>query len=240
MAKHFVLLLYLLSCACISYAQDKPDEANNSRWQLGIVAGYEKNHHRYHTSDTVSTSATNFSNVGKRIPFHNFHIGISARYNINQQWKFETGLMYVPSFSATLKYDLPFKTTAVSGFDTIVFGNLRQEFKLSYLYVPLHLMRILKSNQNIDWFVSAGTGVWVLLLKSEDYNIGLPQNNYRMKYNPFVASWYVGGGCIVKVSDDIRIKIEPGIRGTVTSVLAGSDRGRFLHPLVSLNLIYGN
>jgi hypothetical protein len=238
MAKHFVLLLCLLSLARAGYTQNEPEQVANSRWQLGIVAGYEKNYQRFHTSDTVSTSATNFSNVGKRIPFHNFHIGISALYNINQQWKFETGLLYVPSFSATLKYDLPFKTTAVSGFDTIVSGNLRQEFKPSYLYVPLHMKRVVKSNERTDWFVSAGSGVWILLLKSEDYNIGLPQNNYRMKYNPLIASWYVGAGCFIRLSDDILLKIEPGLRGTFTSVLREPDSGSYFHPTLSFNIIY--
>jgi len=239
MEKHFVLLLCLANGVWRCYAQDEPLQAPDKRWQWGIVAGYEKNHQWYHANDTVSTSATNFSNVGKRIPFHNFHMGISALYSFNQQWKFETGLMYVPSFSATLKYDLPFKTTAVSGFDTIVFGNLRQEFKPSYLYVPLHLKRVVKSYRKTDWFVSAGSGVWLLLFKSEDYNIGLPQNNYRMKYNPLIASWYVGGGCFIRLSEDILLKIEPGLRGTLTSVLKEPDSGSYIHPALSVNIIYG-
>jgi hypothetical protein len=258
MAIHSALRLYILSVCVIfslqvmaqqdtvfaekrdSFFIDGGFEPAIKRWRFGIEGGYERNYRSFTTSDTVPNSPTNFKNVGNRIPYNNFHFGVTVMYTASSKWFFETGVLYVPSFFAIQKYDVPMKATAVSGFDTIVFGNLRQEFKQNYLYVPLHLKYVLRAGPKVDWYASAGSGIWFLFFEDEEYNVGLPQNNYKMEYNPMIIGWYAGAGCFVKVNQELSLKVEPGVRGTLTSVTKSPDEGSYLHPTFSIGIIYNH
>ncbi|MBP7260486.1 MAG: hypothetical protein KBB37_04295, partial [Bacteroidia bacterium] len=50
------------------------------RWRFGIEGGYERNYRYFTTYDTVPNSPTNFKNVGNRIPYNNFHFGVTVMY----------------------------------------------------------------------------------------------------------------------------------------------------------------
>jgi hypothetical protein len=242
------LILYLLFSAQFLQAQTdslsiRPKEFivedSLSRIWFGIEGGLERCDRTVKTNDRYYASRNNFTNADKRTPGNGFHMGASLYYDYSPKWKLETGVHYFTNLYHIEKFNLPFLLhDPNTGKDSVVYSDLRYTYYQVYFYIPLHLKYILLDRPRLKLYVSAGTGLQFLMLNADDKDYQGVNSGYRLSYNPFVLSWYAGFGAFYDLGSHLLLKLEPGIRGNLTSVTHKPDRTALYNSMISLGLVY--
>ncbi|MES2617393.1 MAG: outer membrane beta-barrel protein [Bacteroidota bacterium] len=222
--KNFTIILFFLSISAFCQGQD----IKFKKWLIGV--SYEANISSRQLKYSASNEWVKHIRNNSELPRYGFSTGGNFRYNLDQTFSIETGLLFANRGFATKKHQLNWATPnfdfPITSETAFAFYYIEVPLKINFNFALRKLRMYASTGVSMNYFVNRNT---TLLVYNNNGDKQKTKSQQKYGYTKDTYSILLGFGMNITISKRVLLNIEPIYIQNFTSITADNKAKEYLY-----------